>query len=321
MVIFQIKNKERRKISKNRRVCLMITISIFSILIFNMSNAQTLNKAFLDSTVLISYKVDSKKTSSGTGFFVFREINNSQGYIFLITNKHALPLKGEEKSINIRVNTQVEQENKVKQIDIDIVGKDGDYLPCVGFHPNDKFDIAAINITELVIKHNIKGLWLPYSSFATKDILKKENISIGDEIFFLGYPDSIYDPRNVFPILRIGIISTMPIEGYSFNKRLRKQYGLPEKIDGFLIDAHVFPGSSGSLVILKPQIATVTSQGTIFDRTKKNPYLLGIISGSLPIFDTVLKSGQRMGIGIVYSADAIKETIEYFYERDTMFTN
>ena len=300
---------------------MIIIISIFSILIFNMSNAQTLNKAFLDSTVLISYKVDSEKTSSCTGFFVFREINNNQGHIFLITNKHALPPKGEEKSINIRVNTKVEQENKVNQIDIDIVGKDGKYLPCVGFHPNDNFDIAVINITESVIKHNIKGSWLPYSLFATKDILKKENISIGDEVFFLGYPDSIYDPRNIFPILRIGIISTIPTEGYSFNERLRKLHGLPETIDGFLIDAHVFPGSSGSLVILKPQIATVTSQGTIFDRTKKNPYLLGIISGSLPIFDTVLESGQRIGIGIVYSADAIKETIEYFYERDATFTN
>jgi hypothetical protein len=286
-----------------------------------MSNAQTLNKAFLDSTVLISYKADSKRTSSGTGFFVFREINNNQGHIFLITNKHVLPPKGEEKSINIRVNTQVEEENKVNQIDIDIVGKDGNYLPYVGFHPNDNFDIAAINITESVIKHNIKGSWLPYSLFATKDIFKKENISIGDEIFFLGYPDSIYDPRNVFPILRIGIISTVPTEGYSFNKRLREQYSIPEKIDGFLIDANVFPGSSGSLVILKPQIATVTSQGTIFDRTKKIPYLLGIISVSLPIFDTILESGQRMGLGVVYSADAIKETIESFYERNKTFTN
>jgi len=90
---------------------------------------------------------------------------------------------------------------------------------------------------------------------------------------------------------------------------------LPEKIDGFLIDAQVFPGSSGSLVILKPQVATVNSKGTaVFDRTKKIPYLLGIISGSLPIFDPILKSGQRMGLGIVYSADAIKDTIEHFYK-------
>lgn len=279
-----------------------------------MSNAQTLNQAFLDSAVLISHKVDSTKISSGTGFFVFREINENQGHIFLVTNRHVLPSQGKEKSINIRVNTEVDNKKEVNNININVVGKDGNYLPQVCFHPNEKYDIAAINITEPVIKHNVKGTWLPYSLFATRDKLIKENISIGDEIFFLGYPNSIYDPRNVSPILRLGIISTLPTEEYFFNQRLREQYNLPESINRFFIDAHVFPGSSGSLVILKPQVAAVDARGTtVFSGAKKIPYLLGIISGSLPIFDAALKSGQRMGLGIVYSAAAIKETIESFY--------
>lgn len=137
--------------------------------------------------------------------------------------------------------------------------------------------------------------------FGTKDKLKAENINIGDEIFLLGYPDAIYDSRNVFPILRQGVIATVPIEGYGFNERLQKEYKLPRFIDGFLIDANIFPGSSGSLVILKPQATTIGPQGqTVVSSAKKKPYLLGIVSMSIPITDINLNSVQRMGLGVVY---------------------
>lgn len=156
---------------------------------------------------------------------------------------------------------------------------------------------------------------MPESLYGTKDKLEAENISVGDEIFLLGYPDRIYDPRNVFPILRQGIIATVPTEGYAFNNRLRIQYGLPSQIDGFLIDANVFPSSSGILVILKPQPATVGSRGqTVISKAKKMPYLLGIVSMSIPIFDIHLDSKQRMGLGVVYSVETIREVIDMFYE-------
>ena len=113
--------------------------------------------------------------------------------------------------------------------------------------------------------------------------------------------------------MRQGIISTIPSEGYAFDKILIQKLNLPNQIDGFLIDANVFPGSSGSLVILKPQLATIGPHGgVLFSSEKKNPYLLGVISGSIPIED--YGRHQRMGLGIVYSADSIKETIEQFYD-------
>lgn len=272
-----------------------------------------MNKEFLNSTVYIFFKKTPTEYSGGTGFLVVREVNRDMGHIFLITNKHVLPKEDKAQSITVRVNTQSGDKFAVREIEIPIVGKDGKYLSSVLLHPKEKFDVTAVHITEEVIKHNIKGAWIPYSLFVTKEILLRENITVGDEIFLLGYPGAIYDQRNISPVLRQGIISTMPSEGYAFNKTLRQEFNLPNQIDGFLIDANVFPGSSGSLVIFKQQPVTIGPRGgALFSRTKITPYLLGIISGSIPIED--FGRHQRMGLGIVYSADSIKETIEQFYD-------
>lgn len=91
---------------------------------------------------------------------------------------------------------------------------------------------------------------------------------------------------------------------------------MPNHIDGFLIDANVFPGSSGSLVILKPQPTTIGPQGqTVVSSAKKRPYLLGIVSMSIPIIDVNLRSVQRLGLGVVYSVETVIETIDHFYKK------
>lgn len=82
------------------------------------------------------------------------------------------------------------------------------------------------------------------------------------------------------------------------------------RIDGFLIDSNVFPGSNGSVVILNQQPTIIGAQGqTVVSGAKKIPNVLGIVSGSIPITDTALSSVQRMGLGIAYSADAIRTVI------------
>jgi len=291
-------------------LCLVILLDI------NLKGEAAMNEAFLYSTVLISYKNAQGSVLSGTGFLVSKEIKNGTGHVFLITNKHVIPPEGEKKFISLRMNIKKGNEPPVVElIQIPIVGDNKQFLPYVKVHPDKDTDVAAINITNFINQHNIQGAWLPELIFGTEDKLKTENITIGDEIFLLGYPDAIYDPRNTFPLLRQGIIATVPYEGYAFNDALRKKYKLPDKINGFLIDANVFPGSSGSLVILKPQSTTIGPQGqTVVSSAKKRPYLLGLVSMSIPIVDVNLRSVQRMGLGVVYSIETIQETIAEFYK-------
>lgn len=275
--------------------------------------AQALNEEFLRSTVLVSFDKAPDVQSFGTGFFVFRPTSGNQGHVLLVTNKHVLPPAGTLRSITIRVSTGPADNPSIHLVEVPVVGTDGKYLSNVRLHPNPDFDVAAVNVTETILKEKIKAIWLPLDLFSTPERLKTEGITIGDEIFLLGFPDSIYEPRNASPILRAGVIATNPLEGYAFNDALKKKFGLPDKIDGFLIDANVFPGSSGSVVILKQQVATIGPHGeTKLGPAKKVPYVLGIVSGSIPITDNALGSTQRMGLGIVYSAEAIRTLIALF---------
>lgn len=292
-----------------------MAISAFALFLGHttVAGGQALNEAFLRSTVLVTFEVSPNKQSFGTGFFVFRPIKGDEGYVFLITNKHVLPPEGTARSIRIRVAVGSADKPAVRFAEVPVVGQNGKYLANVKLHPKQGFDVAAVNVTDTIVKEGIQGTWLPLDLFSTPQRLKDENITIGDEIFLLGYPDAIFDARNVSPILRTGVIATVPLEGYAFNDALRAKFGLPDRIDGFLIDANVFPGSSGSVVVLKQQPTTIGPQGqTVVSGAKKIPYVLGIVSGSIPISDAALGTTQRMGLGIVYSADAIRSVIELF---------
>jgi len=274
-----------------------------------------LNEAFLRSTVLVTFQGASGQASAGTGFFVFWPVKGDQGHVFLVTNKHVLPPESSPQSIGIRVGVGPAEKPSVRFVEVTIVGQNGEYLPNVRVHPTQGFDVAAVNVTETIVREGVQGTWLPLDLLVTPERLKNENITVGDEIFLLGYPAAIFDPRNVSPILRTGVIATVPLEGYAFNETLRASYGLPDWIDGFLVDANVFPGSSGSVVVLKQQPTTIGPCGeTVVSGAKKIPYVLGIVSGSIPIADAALGTVQRMGLGVVYSANTIREVIESFYK-------
>lgn len=292
------------------RLILAIVFTIACTILPPDANSQALDEAFLKSTVLVTYSSGPSTQSTGSGFLLFRPVSGDQGQVYLITNKHVLPPPTGPDNISIRVNTK--SAATVQNLSI-MISNDKRYLPAVRFHPLG-YDVAAVNITEQVIRQGIDGEWLPYDLLVTDNRLKDEHISAGDDIFLLGYPDGIFDQRNVFPILRRGVLATVPDQGYAFNDRLRTQFGLPERIDGFLIDAGVFPGSSGSVVILSPQPSTIGPQGqTIVSSAKKIPYILGVVSGSIPIADNALGSVQRLGLGVVYGAKTIREVVELFY--------
>jgi len=288
-----------------RTIVIAIIILVLSA---GVLRAQSFNPDFLKCAVYISFNPTPQTVRSGTGFFVWRALGTQKGQVFLLTNKHLLPQQGKQQSIKMRVTGS---SKNVQEVDIPIIGSDGKYLPTVFGHTSQAVDVVAVNVTEQVIQYDIPGKWLDFNLFVTKENLLKENISAGDDVFILGYPNAIYDPRTITPITRVGIIATVPSQGFGFNDELKSLYGFPDELDGFLIDANVFPGSSGSLVILKQQSSTINGSGEVeFNPAKRRPYLLGIVSSSLPINDTALGSRVRMGLGFAYSATVVRQTIE-----------
>jgi len=124
----------------------------------------------------------------------------------------------------------------------------------------------------------------------------------------------IYDRRNLLPVVRRGITAT-PIS-VDFEER-------PE----FLIDASIFPGSSGSPVFLcnigsyspKGKGLVIGSRifflgvvGSVFIRKDlDNIELIEIPTGKKPVVATT----QMIDLGVVYKATVIRELIEEFLKK------
>ncbi len=334
------------------------------------ASAQVIDRAVLNSAVLITYDVETQATTStesnplrrpapgpslsrGTGFLIFQGLGLTHGIVYLITNKHVLPPQGKKKDIKVRVVVHDKDGTaKVQEVSVPVVGDDGKYLPSVRVHKDPDTDVAAINIAPAAFGGRFQVLidavqtrkYLDTSMLLTSDRWEAMGIGVGTQAYVLGFPAAIFDPRNVSPVLRVGVVSTDPAAGFSFNEELRKSMGFPAHVNGFLIDANVYPGSSGSLVLLPPEVPRETAAAASADVNKATksadgikaasktdgskpeavkvdtpkptaapkPYILGIVSGSIPIYDASLNAYERIGLGIVYSADAIREVIRDF---------
>lgn len=294
----------------------------------------------LNSTVLITYPVTAAPTPApsaspapskpvpaekpaqvlgminGTGFLLFRNIGIAKGSVYLITNRHVLPPEGAPKDIQLRVVIRQEDGTpKVDQISVPIVGANGKYLPTVRVHKDPATDVAAVNIGptafgskfKVLIDAVLTGRYLNASMLMSTSQFQEAGVGLGSQVYILGYPAAIFDPRNVMPVLRMGLIATDPADGFNFNEELRRTMNFPEHMNGFLIDANVYPGSSGSLVMSIPETC-----GAKPGEPPRPPSILGIVSGSIPIFDASLRSYERIGLGMVYSADTIKEVLDSF---------
>ena len=130
-----------------------------------------------------------------------------------------------------------------------------------------------------------------------------------EEVIFVGYPVGLYDEKNLMPILRRGTTATSPQLDYNGSK-------------AFLIDASVFPGSSGSPVLICNQGTYMTRKGISIG---SRYFLLGIIAKNystqsistvkpLHTPTAVEEKGvlieEVIDLGIVYKSTTIKEAVE-----------
>ena len=285
------------------------------------SPAQQLDDNVLNSTVFIKRPLDGGQESRGTGFLIFHEIaknvatGKSTYQIVLVTNKHVLPAEQSNfHQVTIKIAVRNGVATETKDLPIDILGNDGKFLKTVAMNPNPQIDVAAVNIGPQITKEKAEFIIhaVETGKALTTDLLlpvkdfKDANIGIGTQIYLLGYPAGYSDPRNISPILRIGVISTEPDKDYSFDEITTKAANLPSPIHGFLIDANVYPGSSGSMIVRRTDIVTGFYPGG----KASTPYVLGIVADSMGIHDSGINANERIGLGVVFSSDTILETIK-----------
>lgn len=185
--------------------------------------------------------------------------NSVHGYIEMHTAKNGIPSKD---VVKVNFDKTVIEPNKLGQLDLVA-------LPLAG----------AINDLQG------KGIQIFFKSIDCKLLPTSKEIddfSAIEEITFIGYPSAIYDTTNKIPVIRQGITATPIWNDFK-----------GEKV--FLIDAGVFPGSSGSPVFIYNRGAYPIKDGiTIGSRIK----FVGILQGTMQRKENIGLNYLDLGIAI-----------------------
>ena len=310
-------------------ITLQYVILCFVVIILSSQNSgsdkqQDNNMDRIDDRIhTISTLIDvhfSFARGQGTGFFYhqlsekdplknyqWRTIEKS----FLVTNRHVVLKKINSREIipdSLIFYLRKSEKSEVLWEPITLAKKD--IIERMRVHPNPKIDVCIIDVLDLMnnkIK-NVENIFQRYG--VSKDDFpgkNKINVDIASEAVVIGYPFGFYDKVNKFPIVKSGIVSSR--WGLNFN-------GEPY----FLIDAKLFPGSSGSIVISRPT-NIVFDKGNLYKSENKEFAFLGIFSGEpirtsnpVELGDITITKQSGYNLGIVWYGWLIEDIIKYNFK-------
>lgn len=260
-----------------------------------------IDKQLLYVTTLITAKWQGYSFSASGFFYNNAEPavqDNQLGNYWLVTNRHVIYAKDKTTgrknlmdSLTFRVRAQ--EITSKKLIWIEMTMSQNELLQKAKVHSDQNVDVAVIDIcekveSELAKRNDIEVTVSPIMDSTLAD-KSKFPIEVSDDITVIGYPMGYYDTANLYPIVKSGIIASM----WGANFRGTK---------GFAIDAKLFPGSSGSLVITKPRREDLDDNGYLIFKENKLFYCLGIYSGE-PLFN-----------GITIDVDGKPTIVQYTFD-------
>lgn len=260
---------------------------------------QTMIEQLLFTTVRITTTA-AGQIGSGTGFFLAEERPEGGTAVLLVTNKHVIA--------------------GADQVTLHLIAAGPANTPALGNgltltcspnqfigHPDPEIDVTMIGVGGALQQLADAGTpafirSVSPSMCATKATL--EDYEPIEPVTFIGYPSGLYDSASLLPIVRQGFAATAMNIDY-------------EAKPVFLIDASVFPGSSGSPVFLVPRPSAPDKRGNItIGGSAKPPILLGIVAAvhqrQVPVIlaaanHAVPMVNELIDLGIVYKASAIHE--------------
>lgn len=275
--------------------------------------ASPISETYVHCTVRISHSGDE----GGTGFLVSR--TDARGAIegFLVTNRHVLfdPEDGlrdlEQVDLHVNVGTQ-DGETRGAVFTLDLFGHDG--LPIWRDHFDSRVDVLVFNITEFMTLHpeiSRSHKWLPYKDIPDRQRLRDLQVTIGEEVYVLGYPDVRYRHASTnYPIVKAGLIASIIGEESLQEERIGED---PLILPGaFLVDGLTVYGASGSPVVLRPTVGRIVYAEY---RLNLGPQpLVGIIARTT--FSRIKGRDYRGeafgGLALAFDAQTIRKTIDRF---------
>lgn len=261
------------------------------------------DKQLLFVTTLITTKF-SDKAFSASGFFFQKDLpegeNDPISNYWLVTNRHVIYAKNDTNrhkylvdNLTFRVRFEEKATSNLTWLEVSLTKEE--LLQKTRVLPDHEIDVAVIDIRDkvreafcLIKNASITIAPIEESKLADKSCFP---IEVCDDVMIVGYPGGYYDMTNLYPIVKNGTIASMWGADFRGTK-------------GFAIDARLFPGSSGSLVITKPRMEDLQEGKYLTWKKEKLFYCLGVYSGE-PVFN-----GATFDLGQVWYYSLIPETID-----------
>lgn len=271
-----------------------------------MREVETVADQLFFTTVYVEAAVPGG-LSTGTGFVI--NYQTSDGIMpILVTNKHVL---GDFSQVTFRM---VAAENgapsqRATQISVSKIVPGETWVG----HPDENVDVAVMPFIGVLNAMASNGAAPFYRAFSPENFLTQaqaEELDGIEQVLFVGYPNGLFDTASWMPIVRRGQTATPIYNDY------RAQ-------PSFLIDASVFPGSSGSPVVIYDRGMYVTRSGATSFGSRF--FLAGIVAAAHTrevLGQIILTQGtpaaafnDMIDLGIVYKAGAIQQTVDILVGR------
>ena len=261
-------------------------------------------KKLLFNTVRVDTVLEDGSQGSGTAFVVKHDQQRSS-HTFIVTNRHLVD--GVRQGGLVFTQKRNGQPLLGQRFQLNI-----DQFPQAWFgHPDPDVDLAIIPMRPLEQAANAQGVELYYQPIDTRlipDESATRALDALEEVLFVGYPSGVWDQVNLMPILRRGTTAT-PI---ALNFEGRSE---------FLIDAAVYPGSSGSPVFVYLPQTLQPAQSVV-----KKFLFAGVVAAvffreeaNRPVVTPIPSNGQGMmmgsemiDLGLVIKSQSVLEVINAY---------
>ncbi len=265
----------------------------------------SITKKLLFNTIRVDTVLDDGSEGSGTAF-VFSHSSSSGMHTFVVTNRHLV--EGVRSGGLVFTQKKHGQPALGERFQINI----NDFSHAWFLHPDSEVDIAIIPLRPLEQAARDQGVELYYhaiDSHLAPDAAALRALDAMEQVIFIGYPSGVWDQINLMPIMRRGTTAT-PME-LNFE-------GRPE----FLIDAAVYPGSSGSPVfVYQPDALRPAQSGggkkflfagvvaAVFFREEANQLVpLPVPANNQPM----VMGSEMIDLGLVIKADAVMAAVHAY---------
>lgn len=265
-----------------------------------MTNARLTPNTVSKQLLFCSVRVDtlSHDGSEGAGTaFVVCITHQGLPHTFLVTNRHVV--EGAKQGSLVFTLAQHGEPVVGKGFKLEIE----DFEHAWFFHPEAEIDLALTPLKPLEAVIQAHQAQIYYHAIDLQLIPEPaifEQFDALESVLFVGYPNGVWDKANLMPILRRGTTAT-PI-GLNFEGRAE-----------FLIDAAVYPGSSGSPVFIYEKTLSTTPSlyfvgviSAVFFKEEATRLVSGPVPSNEP---TGLFCSEMIDLGLVIKSSEVKNLV------------